>query len=84
MPSESITKLNETNCDTWSLVMKALLIRKDLWDVIDGSESHPTSKTNSKAVWAYEKKIQHSLNRDRVHAIRMSMSPHPTLLQHCQ
>ena len=41
MPSESITKLNETNYDTWSLVMKALLVRKDLWDIIDGSEPRP-------------------------------------------
>ena len=58
MPSESITKLNETNYDTWSLVMKALLVCKDLWDIIDGSEPCPTSNTNSKAIWAYEKKVQ--------------------------
>ena len=59
MLSELITKLNETNYDTWSLIMKALLICKDLWDVIDGSEPHPTGKTNSKAVRAYEKKHPH-------------------------
>jgi gag-polypeptide of LTR copia-type/Domain of unknown function (DUF4219)/Zinc knuckle len=58
MHSEGIIKLNETNYYTWSLIMKALLVRKDLWDVVDGSESRPTGSTNSKAVRAYEKKLQ--------------------------
>ena len=38
--------------------MKALLVCKNLWDIIDGSKPHPTGNANSKAVWAYEKKIQ--------------------------
>ena len=58
MLSESITKLNKTNYNTWSLIMKALLVCKNLWDIIDGSKPHPTGNANSKAVWAYEKKIQ--------------------------
>ena len=53
-----IIKLNESNYDTWSLVMKALLIRKDLWDVVDGSEPRPMGSINSKAVRAYVKKLQ--------------------------
>ena len=38
--------------------MKALLIRKDLWDVVDGSEPHPAGSANSKVVRAYVKKLQ--------------------------
>ena len=38
--------------------MKVLLVCKDLWDVIDGSEPRPTSNTNLKAIQAYEKKVQ--------------------------
>ena len=53
-----IIKLNESNYDMWSLVMKVLLIRKDLWDVVDGSEPHPAGSANSKAVRAYVKKLQ--------------------------
>ena len=52
---DSIIKLNESNYDTWSLVMKALLIQKDLWD---GSEPRPAGSANSKVVRTYVKKLQ--------------------------
>ena len=55
---DSIIKLNKSNYDTWSLVMKALLIRKDLWDVVDGSEPRPAGSANSKVIRAYVKKLQ--------------------------
>ena len=53
-----IIKLNKSNYDMWSLVMKVLLIRKDLWDVVDGSEPRPAGSANSKVVRAYVKKLQ--------------------------
>ena len=58
MSSELIIKLNEINYDTWSLVMKALLVCKDLWDIVNGSEPCPTSNTNPKAIQAYDKKVE--------------------------
>ena len=43
--------------------MKALLVHKDLWDVINGSKPHPTSNGNLKAIWAYEKEVQQAYTK---------------------
>ena len=39
MPDPSYEKLNESNYVDWRYLMEALLIEKDLWDVVDGSET---------------------------------------------
>ena len=39
MPDPSFEKLNESNYVDWRYLMEALLIEKDLWDVVDGSET---------------------------------------------
>ena len=35
MPDPSFKKLNESNYADWHYLMEALLIEKDLWDVVD-------------------------------------------------
>ena len=40
MPSDTlVTKLNESNYVNWSLTIEALLVQKDLWDVVNGIET---------------------------------------------
>ena len=46
--------LNESNYAEWSLYMRSTLIKKGLWRVIEGSESHPLGSPNSKAVKAFD------------------------------
>ena len=58
MPDSSFEKLNETNYNDWRYVMAALLVEKDLWDVVDGTETQPAGSVNSKAVRAFAKKQQ--------------------------
>ena len=40
----------------WTWQMKAYLVAKDLWEVVDGSETCPTGSEGSKAVKAFWKK----------------------------
>jgi hypothetical protein len=42
-------KLNEMNYGTWKMLMKALLVRKQLWDVVAGIESNLGGSPNLKA-----------------------------------
>ena len=58
MPNPSFEKLNESNYLDWCYLMETLLIEKDLWDVVDGSETGPTSSDNSKVIRAFIKKQQ--------------------------
>ena len=58
MPDSSFEKLNETNYNDWHYIMAALLVEKDLWDVVDGTETQPAGSVNSKAVHAFAKKQQ--------------------------
>ena len=46
MPDSSFEKLNETNYNDWCYVMAALLVEKDLWDVVDGTETQPAGFVN--------------------------------------
>ena len=41
-----------------SMLITTLLVEKDLWDVIDGTETQPTGSVNSKAIHAFAKKQQ--------------------------
>ena len=56
-------------------MMEALLIEKDLWDVIDGTEAHPLGLANSKAVHAFVKKQQVAWAKIIFH-IEASQLPH--------
>ena len=58
MPNSSFEKLNETNYNDWRYIMAALLVEKDLWDVVEGTETQPAGSVNSKAVRAFAKKQQ--------------------------
>jgi gag-polypeptide of LTR copia-type/Zinc knuckle len=58
MPDPHFEKLNEMNYNDWRYVMAAMLVEKDLWDVVDGTETQPAGSANSKAVRAFAKKQQ--------------------------
>ena len=58
MPETQFEKLNEKNYVDWRYMMEALLIEKDLWDIVDRTEARPAGTDNSKAVRAYVKKQQ--------------------------
>jgi hypothetical protein len=75
MPDPSFEKLNESNYADWRYLMEALLVEKDLWDVVDGSETRPAGSDNSKAVRAFVKKQQ--LARSKIILnIEKSQLPH--------
>ena len=56
MPDLSLhfANLNKSNYAEWSLYMQSTLIKKGLWRVVEGSESHPLGSPNSKAVKAFD------------------------------
>jgi hypothetical protein len=49
-------KLKDSNYGPWSKLLKALLIRKGLWDVVSGDETLPNGSPNTKPVRAFRKK----------------------------
>jgi hypothetical protein len=49
--SNSITKLTSSNYPTWKGEMKAYLHVKDLWLLVNGSETRPASDTDLQAKW---------------------------------
>jgi hypothetical protein len=51
-------KLGEENYNIWCVYMKALLTQKDVWDIVDGSETRPPSSDSSKIICAFVKKQQ--------------------------
>ena len=58
MPNSSFEKLNENNYNDWHYIIATLLVKKDLWDVVDGTETQPTGSANSKAICTFAKKQQ--------------------------
>lgn len=54
--NDSFEKLDEENYVDWAWQMKAHLVSKDLWDVVDGSEGRPMGSEGSRAVKAFRKK----------------------------
>ena len=48
--------LSETNYHKWAFFMEAILIRKDLLDIVDGTVTHPLGSPNSKPVKAFLQK----------------------------
>ena len=75
MPDTIFEKLNEKNYADWHYMMEALLIEKDLWDVVNGNEVRPTGSVNSKAVRAFVKKQQVARAKIILH-IELSQLPH--------
>jgi hypothetical protein len=49
-------KLKDSNWGQWKMFMKALLVRKGLWDVVDGTEVLPAGSSSHKSVHAFRKK----------------------------
>lgn len=49
-------KLNDSNYGTWKKLVKALLVRKGLWDVVSGDETLPSGSPNTKPVRAFRKR----------------------------
>jgi hypothetical protein len=58
MGKKNFQKLGEENYSTWSVYMKADLICKGIWDIVDGSETQPPGSPSSKLVCAFIKKQQ--------------------------
>jgi hypothetical protein len=75
MPETAFEKLNEKNYADWCYMMEALLIEKDLWDVVNGTEVRPAGSVNSKAVRAFVKKQQVARAKIILH-IEVSQLPH--------
>ena len=53
-----LQKLNKTSYNDWCYIMATLLVEKDLWDIVNGTETQPTGSANSKAICAFAKKQQ--------------------------
>jgi hypothetical protein len=49
-------KLNDSNYGPWKKLLKALLIRKGLWEVVSGDETLPSGSPNTKPVRAFRKR----------------------------
>lgn len=57
MGESTSDRLKEGNYEDWSLRMGALLEEKDLWEVVEGTETEPAdTKSNAKAIRAFRKK----------------------------
>ena len=49
-------KLNEENYGDWSMMMEAVLVRKQLWDIVNGEKTRPMGSENSAPVKSFIKK----------------------------
>jgi hypothetical protein len=54
--TDGFEKLNDTDWGQWRMYMKALLVQKGLWEVVDGSTTLPAGSPNTKPVQAFCKK----------------------------
>ena len=57
----SIDKLNGSNYHAWKFKIQMVLIDKDIWDVIDGSEEEPMAESSVAASGAWNKKDKKAL-----------------------
>ena len=67
--------LNESNYAEWLLYMQSTLIKKGLWKVVEGSETHPLRSPNSKAVKAFER-CQAEAHAEIILHLKPSQLPH--------
>ena len=65
-----ITKLNDTNYPEWSIQMKAILVRKNLWEVTSGDDEKPAGSPNAKTVRAWQRR-----NDEAIAEIQLNVEP---------
>ena len=70
-----IIKLNEENYGDWSMMMEAVLVRKQLWDIVNGEKVKPLGSDNSTAVKSFVRK-QAEACAELVLAVEGSQLPH--------
>ena len=58
MPDPHFPKLNDSNYADWHYMMAAMLVEKDLRDVVDGSLTRPAGLPNAKNIRVFVKKQQ--------------------------
>ena len=77
MPSPSIAKLNDSNYTEWVVGMRATLIRRGLWEVVERSETdtRPNGSDNTKAVRSWRAKRQEAQAELLLH-VEPSQYPH--------
>jgi hypothetical protein len=71
----SVMKLNEENYGDWSMMMEAILVRKQLWDIVNGEKTRPMGSENSAAVKGFIRK-QAEARAELVLAVESSQLPH--------
>ena len=71
----SMLKLNEENYGNWSMMMEAVLVRKQLWDIVNGEKMRPVGSENSAPVKNFIKK-QAKACAELVLAVESSQLPH--------
>ena len=71
----SVTKLNEENYGDWSMMMEAVLVRKQLWDIVNGEKMRPMGSDNSAAVKNFTRK-QAEARAELVLTVENSQLPH--------
>ena len=71
---EAFEKLNDSNWSYWKLLMKALLVKKNLWDVIEGTKTLPARSLNMKPVQAFCRKQAEALAEITLHVEVLQLS----------
>ena len=54
----AIEKLNGSNWSTWKFQMKHVLLAKDLWGLVDGTEAEPAEDAAARVLADYRKRSQ--------------------------
>lgn len=52
----TIEKLDDRNYAEWSIQMRAILVRKGLWEVVSGTATRPLGSPNAKTVRAWQRR----------------------------
>ena len=68
--SAHIAKLNDINYPEWSIQMRAILVKKSLWDVTSGDGDKPMGSPNSKTVRAWQRR-----NDEAIAEIQLNVEP---------
>src|ERR1700728_1680664 len=70
-----IEKLDDTNYAEWAIKMEALLVEREVWGVVSGSESRPRTAPGTKIMKADIKKQQLARAKIILH-VENSQHPH--------
>ena len=68
-------KLNQENYGDWSMMMEAILVRKQLWDIVTGGKTRPVGSENSTCVKNFVRK-QAKACAELVLGVKSSQLPH--------